>query len=195
MPRPPQVFVSGSGVGYYGPRDDEPVTEEARAGTDFVATMAAAWERAAAPVAASCRLALVRTAVVLGPGGGALGSMRLPFRLGLGGRLGSGEQWMPWIHRDDWVALVLRLLSDGAASGPFNAAAPHPVRNVEFTAALGRVLHRPTLLPVPAAALRLALGEMADMLLTGQRAVPAKAEAMGFEFRFPTVDQALAASV
>ena len=195
LERPPSVFVSGSGVGFYGPRGDEPVTEATPAGSDFVASMAAAWERAAAPVSASSRLVLVRTAVVLGRGGGALGSMLLPFKLGLGGRLGSGQQWMPWIHLDDWVALVLRLLTDGAATGPFNASAPQPVRNVEFTRALGRALHRPTVLPVPAAGLKLALGEMADMLLTGQRAVPAKAEAMGFAFRYPTVDLALAASV
>ena len=153
LARPPRVFVSGSGVGLYGPRGDEEVTEATRAGDDFVATMAVAWEQAAAPVAEACRLAIVRTAMVLGPGGGALARMLLPFKLGVGGRLGSGQQWMPWIHVTDWVALVERLMADDAATGAFNLASPEPVRNVEFTKALGRVLNRPTVLPVPAAAL------------------------------------------
>ena len=194
LARPPRVFVSGSGVGLYGAHGDELVTEATGAGTDFVATMAVAWEQAAAPVAEACRLAIVRTALVLGPGG-ALARMLLPFKIGVGGRLGSGQQWMPWIQVADWVALVERLIADDAATGAFNLASPEPVRNVEFTRALGRVLHRPTVLPVPAAALTLALGQLSDVLLTGQRAVPARAAELGFEFRYPRIDDALAASI
>ncbi len=195
LPRPPRVFVSGSGVGYYGPTSDEYLTEASPAGTDFVATMAAAWERAAAPAAARARLVLLRTAMVVGPGGGALGRMRLPFKLGVGGRLGSGQQWMSWIHLDDWVALTARLIADESAAGAFNLTAPGPVRNAEFTTALGRALRRPTILPVPAMALQIALGELSAVLLTGQRAMPAKADAIGFRFRYPGIDDALAASV
>ena len=195
LPRSPRVFVNGSGVGIYGPHGDEPVTEASPAGTDFVATMATAWEQSAAPVASACRLALLRTAMVLGPGGGALGRMLLPFKFGVGGRLGSGRQWMSWIHLDDWVALVQRLIDDETAAGPFNLTSPGPVRNAEFTKALGGALRRPTLIPVPAFALNVALGELSDVLLTGQRALPAKADAIGFRFRYPRLDQALAASV
>jgi uncharacterized protein (TIGR01777 family) len=121
--------------------------------------------------------------------------MRLPFTLGVGGRLGSGRQWMSWIHLADWVALTQRLIEDAAASGPFNLSAPAPVTNAEFTAALGRALHRPAVMPVPAFALKLALGEIADVLLTGQRAVPAKAEALGYRFRYPRIDEALASAL
>lgn len=195
LPRPPRVFVSGSGVGIYGPRGDEYLTEVTPAGTDFVATMAVAWERAAAPVAARCPLVVLRTSLVLGRGGGALPRMLLPFKLGVGGRLGSGRQWMSWIHLEDWVGLTVRLIDQPDAAGPFNMAAPGPVRNEDFTKALGRVLHRPAMLPVPAFALKIALGEMSDMLLTGQRAMPAKADAIGFRFRYPRLDEALAASV
>ena len=195
LPRSPRVFVSGSGVGIYGPTGDEYLTEASPAGRDFVATMATAWEQAAAPVAAKCRLVLLRTSMVVGRGGGALGKMLLPFKLGVGGRLGSGQQWMSWIHLDDWVALTTRLIGDEAAAGAFNVTAPGPVRNAEFTAALGRALGRPTVLPVPALALRIALGELSDVLLTGQRALPAKADAVGYGFRYPRIDDALAAAL
>lgn len=195
LPKPPRVFLSGSGVGIYGPRGDEYVTEATSAGGDFVASMATQWEQAAAPVASRCPLVLLRTSMVLGRGGGALARMLLPFKLGVGGRLGSGRQWMPWIHVDDWVTLTVRLLNDPAATGPFNITAPAPVRNDEFTKALGRVLRRPTVLPVPALALKLAFGELSDVLLTGQRAMPAKADALGFRFRYPRIDEALAAAV
>ena len=194
LPRPPRVFVSGSGVGIYGPRGDETLTEASLAGGDFVARMATAWEAAAAPVAATSRLVTLRTAVVLGDGG-ALKQLRLPFKLGVGGLLGTGRQWMSWIHLEDWVGLTQRVIEDSAATGPFNLTAPAPVTNAEFTAALGRALHRPTVLPVPAFALRLALGEIADVLLTGQRAVPAKADALGYRFRYPRVDEALASAI
>lgn len=186
----PRVFVSASGVGYYGPGGDERLTEDAPAGHDFVAGMAAAWEAAAAPANTVARLVVLRTGLVLGAEG-ALAKMLLPFRLGVGGRLGSGRQWMPWIHVDDWAALTARLITDPEAYGPFNLTAPEPVTNADFTRALGRALGRPTLLPVPAFALRLVLGEMAELLLTGQRAVPAKAEALGYQFRYPALDAAL----
>ena len=190
----PRVFVSASGVGYYGPHADERLTEDAPAGTDFVATMAAAWEAAAAPAGGAGRLVLLRTGLVLGAEG-ALAKMRLPFRLGVGGRLGSGRQWMPWIHVDDWAALTARLITDTHAHGPFNLTAPEPVTNADFTRALGRALHRPTLFAVPGIALKLALGEMAELLLTGQRAVPAKAQALGYQFRYAQLDPALASLV
>jgi uncharacterized protein (TIGR01777 family) len=194
LPRPPRVFVSGSGVGIYGPCGDETLTEASPTGADFVARMAGAWEAAAAPVAATSRLVTLRTAVVLGDGG-ALKQMRLPFKLGIGGRLGSGRQWLSWIHLDDWVGLAQRVIEDSAAAGPFNLSAPAPVTNAEFTAALGRALHRPAVLPVPAFALKLALGEIAEVLLTGQRALPAKADALGYRFRHPRVDEALASAL
>ncbi|MGD9905179.1 MAG: TIGR01777 family oxidoreductase [Vicinamibacterales bacterium] len=195
LPRPPRVFISGSGIDIYGPHGDDYVTEATPPGHDFMASMATAWEQAAAPVAACCPLVLLRTSMVIGRGGGALARMLLPFKLGVGGRLGSGRQWMSWIHLDDWVALTTQLLTDPAATGPFNLTAPGPVRNEEFTRALGRALGRPTVLPVPAFALRLALGELSDVLLTGRRAMPAKADAIGFRFRYPRIDEALAASV
>lgn len=194
LPAPPRVFVSGSGVGYYGPRGDEQVTEDAPAGRDFVARIAAAWEESAAPAAAHARVLLLRTGLVLGAGG-ALAKMLPPFKLGLGGRLGPGTQWMPWIAVDDWVGITVALITSEQAQGPFNLSAPAPVTNDTFTRALGRALHRPTVLPVPAFALRLALGELADVLLTGQRAVPAKALALGYAFRHPTIDTALEAAL
>jgi uncharacterized protein (TIGR01777 family) len=187
---PPGVFVSASGVGYYGPTGDEPITEAAPAGHDFLGEMAGAWEGAAAPAAAHARVVLLRTGLVMGEEG-ALGKMLLPFKLGVGGRLGSGRQWMPWISVDDWAGLTARLIEDGAARGAFNLSAPTPVTNAEFTQTLGKVLRRPTVFPVPAFALRLALGELSDALLTGQRAVPEKALALGYPFRHGTLEAAL----
>jgi uncharacterized protein (TIGR01777 family) len=191
---PPRVFLSGSGVGFYGATGDDPITEAAPNGSDFVARIAADWEAAAAPAAARSRLVLLRSGLVMGRGG-ALARMLLPFRLGLGGRLGSGRQWMPWIALADWAGIVTALIADSRASGPFNLSAPHPVTNAEFTRALGRALHRPTVMAVPAFALRLALGELSGALLTGQRAVPAKAEALGYAFKHPGIDTALAAAL
>lgn len=187
---PPGVFASASGVGYYGPTGDEPITEAAPAGNDFLGEMAAAWEGAAMPATAHARVVLLRTGLVIGAEG-ALGKMLLPFKLGVGGRLGSGTQWMPWISVDDWAGLTARLIADDAARGAFNLSAPTPVTNAEFTRTLGTVLHRPTIFPVPAFALRLALGELSDVLLTGQRAVPEKALALGYQFRHGTLEAAL----
>lgn len=194
VPTAPSVFLSGSGMGYYGDTGDQRVIETQAVGTDFVARMAAAWEAAAAPAADRARLVLLRTGLVMGREG-ALAKMLTPFRLGLGGRLGSGEQWMPWISVDDWVGIVIHLLTTPDLQGPFNLTAPTPVTNAEFTRTLGRVLHRPTILPVPGFALTLALGELADALLTGQRALPENAVEAGYRFRHETLEPALRAAV
>jgi hypothetical protein len=192
----PKVLVSASAVGWYGPRDDEELDETAPAGEGFLASVCRAWEAAALGAAAhGVRTVALRIGVVLGPNGGALGRMLVPFRACLGGRLGSGRQWMSWVHRDDVVGLVLATLASDAYAGPVNATAPTPVRNRDFTAALARAVHRPALLPVPGVALRLALGEMADMLLTGQRVVPKVATGAGYEFRHPDLAVAIAASI
>jgi hypothetical protein len=136
-----------------------------------------------------------RTGVVAGPGGGFLERMILPFKLGLGGRLGSGNQYMPWVHRHDVVEALIWMMEHSEASGPFNVVSPNPVTNAEFTRCLGKVLHRPTLFPAPAPVLKVALGEMARLLLTGQQAIPAKLNDAGFDFRYPELEQALAHSV
>ena len=194
LPAPRPAFISGSGVGYYGPTGDARITEAAPAGHDFVATMAAQWEAAAAPAEAFTRVVLLRTGLVLGKEG-ALAKMLLPFRLGVGGRLGPGTQWMPWISVDDWVGLTVRLITDDTARGAFNLSAPAPVTNAEFTRTLGTVLRRPTVFAVPGFALTLALGELSDVLLTGQRAMPDKAQALGYTFRHPTLEPALRAAL
>lgn len=193
--RPPAVFASGSGVGYYGPRGDEVVTEATPAGSDFLARVCVEWEAEASRTArAGTRVVLVRTGLVLEREGGALPQMLPPFRFGAGGPVGSGRQYWPWIHRTDWIDLVRWTIRNEAITGPVNASAPLPVTNKEFARALGRALHRPSLLPAPAFALRLILGEMADsLLLSGRRAVPAKAEALGFSFKYNRLDDALAA--
>jgi uncharacterized protein (TIGR01777 family) len=192
---PPPVFVSGSAVGYYGPLGDEIATEDHQAGSDFLAQVCQRWEQEAMRAAsARTRVACIRTGIVLERDGGALPQMLPPFWVGAGGPLGSGRQYCPWIHRDDWIALVRWAIGDAAAEGAINATAPHPLTNAAFAQALGRAMHRPALLPAPAFALRLLLGEMADaLLLSGQNAVPAKATQGGFRFRYEQVDDALAA--
>jgi uncharacterized protein (TIGR01777 family) len=189
----PPVFVSGSAVGYYGPRGDETVTEDTAAGSDFLARVCLQWE-AEATAAPASRVVLLRTGLVLERDGGALPRMLPPFWFGAGGPVGSGRQYWPWIHRQDWIDLVRFAIRTPDASGPINATAPAPVPNAEFARALGRALHRPAVMPAPAFALRLLLGEMADaLLLSGQRAVPARASRLGFSFSFPALDQALRA--
>ncbi len=188
--RPPAVLVNGSAVGYYGARGDELVTETTPPGSDFLADLCVQWEREAEQASSVTRVALVRTGLVLHPGGGALGKMLLPFRLGIGGPIGSGQQYMPWIHRDDWVNLVVWLITQATARGAFNGTAPSPVTNAEFTRALARTLSRPAFIPVPGFGLRLLIGELAESLLTGQRAIPARAEEMGFKFRFRDIESA-----
>jgi uncharacterized protein (TIGR01777 family) len=182
-------------VGYYGPLGDEIVTEDAPAGSDFLAGVCAQWEaeahRAASP---RTRVACIRTGLVLARDGGALPPMLLPFKLGAGGPVGSGRQYWPWIHRTDWIGLVRWVIGTGGAAGAVNATAPEPATNRDFARALGHALHRPSFVPTPAFALRLMLGEMADALvLSGQRAIPAKAEHLGFSFVHTRIDEALAA--
>jgi uncharacterized protein (TIGR01777 family) len=191
---PPPVFVSGSAVGYYGPRADEVVTEETPPGRDFLAEVCKRWEAAAAAASPRTRVLYLRTGIVLERDGGALPPMLPPFRFGVGGPIGSGRQYYPWIHRDDWVGLVRWCVDTAAVTGAVNGTAPRPVENRDFARAIGRAMHRPALVPAPAFAMRLLLGEMADALvLSGQRAVPAKAERLGFKFRYAAVDDALTA--
>ncbi len=188
----PRVLLQGSAVGYYGPCGDELVTEEHKPGDGFLAKVCIDWERSTADVEAlGVRRALLRTGIVLAKGGGALAKMALPFRLFAGGPLGSGRQWVPWIHLADEVGAIRFLLENDAARGPFNLSAPEPVENRGFGRALGEVLHRPSLVPTPGFALHLALGEMAEMILEGQRAVPRALQGLGYTFRFPDLRQAL----
>ncbi len=190
--RRPAVLVNASAVGYYGPRGDEPLDEGAAPGTDFLARVCVAWEDAARGLEPlGVRVAMLRTGVVLGADGGALAKMLPPFRAFAGGPLGSGRQWMSWIHRDDLVEMYLWAIETPAVSGPVNATAPNPVTNRDFARALGKALHRPSFVPAPEAAIRLALGEMSTVVLDGQRAVPKKATDLGFRFRFPELLPAL----
>jgi uncharacterized protein len=191
-PTPPRVLISASAIGIYGSdRGDEPLTEDSPTGDDFLADVCRRWEAEAAPASAFTRLVLLRTGVVLAKQGGALPQMALPFRLFAGGKVGSGRQYISWIHLADWLAMVRQAVADAGMSGPLNLTAPSPVTNAAFSDALGRALHRPAFTAAPAFALRLALGEMAGLLLGGQRVLPARAQDHGFEFRFPTVDVAL----
>jgi uncharacterized protein len=188
----PGVLVSSSAVGWYGARGDERVDEDVPAADDFLAEACAAWEReAAAAEALELRVVRVRTGIVLDRHGGALAKMLPFFKLGVGGPVAGGGQWMPWIHLDDVVGIYLQALDDPAWSGPVNATAPEPVTNKEFSRALGRALHRPAFAPVPGLAVRLLYGEMADIVIHGQRAVPARTEALGYGFRHPALDEAL----
>jgi len=190
---PPAVLVNGSAVGFYGRCGDEIVTEETGAGSDFLAGVCRRWEAQAVTASSSAtRVVCIRTGLVLAHDGGAMAKMLLPFRLGIGGRLGSGRQYWPWIHRQDWVDLVRFVLRTPGAVGPINATAPEPVTNAAFTKEIGRTLRRPTFAAVPGFVLRIALGEMADsLLLSGQRAVPARASQLGFKFAYPSLAVAL----
>ncbi len=194
LPHPPSTFISISAVGIYGHRGEEVLTEASLPGPsdDFLVRVATEWEAAAAPAAAAgIRVVHPRLGMVLGRGG-ALGQMLVPFRLGVGGRLGNGQQWMSWIALDDAVAAIHHALTDTAIRGPLNATSPEPVRNAQFTATLGQVLSRPTVFPVPRAALRLLFGEMADaVLLASTRVLPARLTETQFPFRHPTLHAAL----
>jgi uncharacterized protein (TIGR01777 family) len=192
---PPPVFISGSAVGYYGPLGHEIVTEETPAGSDFLARVCVKWEAEAERASSKrTRVVCLRTGLVLAKDGGALLKMLPPFKLGAGGRIGSGRQYWPWIHRRDWVDLVRWAIVTTNASGPINATSPNPVTNAEFAHSLAHALYRPAFVPAPAFALRFMLGEMADaLLLSGQRAVPAKAQALWFTFHYPHLDDALRA--
>jgi uncharacterized protein (TIGR01777 family) len=191
--RRPGVLVQGSAVGYYGDTGDAAIDETAPAGNDFLAALAREWEEASAPVERlGVRRPVVRTGHVLSRQGGMLPPLRLAFRLFAGGRLGSGRQWMPLIHVADEVGPIRFLIEDGAATGPFNLVAPEPLRNADFARALGRALARPSWLPTPGWLLRRALGEMGDVVLGGQRALPAHLLAAGYRFRFSALPAALA---
>jgi hypothetical protein len=190
--RRPARLLSSSAVGYYGDTGDRVVEESSPPGRDFLAEVAADWEDEAGAVARmGASLVLLRTGLVLGRKGGMLPRVIPPFRLGVGGRLGSGRQWMPWIHIRDWTDLVLFALDRPEVKGPLNLVAPHPVRNAEFSRSLARALGRPALFPVPVLALRLLLAEGATAVLSGQRIRPAAAEAHGFKFSFPDLESAL----
>lgn len=190
----PEVLISGSAVGWYGDSGERQLDENSPPGSvDFGAQLCQAWEQAALKAEPlGIRVVLLRTAPVLAASGGMLARLRLPFSLGLGGRLGSGRQWMPWIHLEDEIALIDFLLKHTECRGAFNACAPEPARNADFTQALAGALKRPAVLPAPAWALRMALGEMSVLLLGGQRAVPQRALAQGFRFRYPALGPALA---
>lgn len=190
--RKPGVLVNASAVGYYGPRGPEPLDEEAAPGDDFLAQVCRRWEaRAREAEALGARVVLVRTGVVLAKEGGALPQFLPPFRAFVGGPLGSGRQWFPWIHLEDEVSLLVWAIDSSSARGPVNGAAPGGQTMGDFCAALGRVLHRPSWAKVPAAALRVLVGEFADVLTTGQHAVPARALQGGFRFRFADSEAAL----
>lgn len=189
----PEVVISASASGYYGDRGDEKLNETSPPGQDFLAQVCLDWEQAVGPlVEAGVRVCWLRIGVVIGQGGGAMEKMLPPFRLGLGGRIGSGNQWMSWIHLQDLVGMIGFLIRQQDCRGVFNGTAPQPVTNREFTRALGRAVHRPAVIPVPAFGLRLALGEFAEFLTASQRVLPQAMQQAGFEFRFPSIDAALA---
>jgi uncharacterized protein (TIGR01777 family) len=195
LQRPPRVLISASAVGYYGSRGDETLTEESAPGVGFLSDVCQAWEAATqAASTAGIRVAHTRFGVVLAPHGGALKQMLPLFRVGLGGKLGSGEEWMSWITLDDLLSGIFHVVEQAELQGAVNFVAPVPVRNTEFTRVLGEVLHRPTLVPAPAFALRAAFGEMADAaLLSSARVLPEKLRASGFRFQHGNIETALKA--
>lgn len=188
----PKVLIQASGIGYYGTLGEETVTEDHPAGDDFLARLAVDWEASTATVEArQVRRVVIRTAAVLSTQGGALPKLVLPYKLFVGGPLGSGRQYLPWIHIDDEVGAIRFLIDNADASGPFNLVAPNVLTNSEFGKAIGRVLHRPSLFPTPAFAMKLLLGEVSTLVLDGQRAVPKRLQALGYAFRFPDAQSAL----
>jgi uncharacterized protein (TIGR01777 family) len=188
-----KVLVNASAVGYYGPHGDEELDENTPPGNDFLAQICVDWERSAlAAQTAGVRVVLVRIGVVLDKAGGALAPFLTQFKLFAGGPTGSGRQWMPWIHHADLTGIILLSLDRAEVQGPINGTAPNPVTNKEFVKALGRALHRPAFLPTPGFALRLGLGEVAGVVLSGQRVLPRKAQQLGYQFQFPTIDAAFA---
>lgn len=189
----PKILVSASAIGYYGCHEDEELTEEDAPGTDTLARMTVDWEKAAqAAEPLGVRVVRVRIGVVQDKEGGALAKMLLPFKLGAGGPIGSGRQWVSWIHHADMTGLLVLALNNPNVQGPMNATAPNPVPNKELSKALGRALHRPSFVPTPGFALKLMLGEVADVIGKGQRVLPQRALALGYAFQFPTIDAALA---
>ncbi len=192
LPRRPSALVCASAIGYYGSRGDEILTESSAPGAGFLPEVCMAWEReAVAAEALGIRVVRVRIGILLDAGGGALQRMLPPFRLGVGGRLGDGRQWMSWIHRDD-LSELFRLAVEKPIRGPLNAVAPNPLANAGFTRELARAVHRPAVFPAPEFALRLMFGEMSEVLLSSQRVAPNAAASAGFVFRFPHLGPALA---
>ena len=187
----PRVLVSQSATGYYGARGDAPLDEAASPGNDFLAGVVVAWEQEATAAESYMRVARTRTGVVLSPSGGALAKMLPFFRLGIGGPVAGGRQYVPWVHLDDVVGAIVHCLDDDDASGPVNLTAPNPVTNTELSRALGHALGRPAVLPVPGMAVKLLYGEMAEMVTTGQRAIPDRLRQLGYAFRHPEIELAL----
>ena len=188
----PGVLITASAIGYYGDRQDEVLTEASAPGKDFLAQVCVAWEQEAARADKfGVRVVRIRIGIVLGTDGGALKQMLTPFRLGAGGRLGSGAQWMPWIHVDDLVGLLVFAAENASIEGPLNGSSPEPVTNAEFTKRLAQALHRPALFPVPKFGLKLAFGELADAMLASAKVVPEAATRSGFKFAYPELGAAL----
>ena len=187
--QPPRVFVSSSGAGYYGPSGDEPKTEDSPPGTDFLAQLCVDWEKEARQaIRPGVRLSILRSGVVLERSGGALVEILRPFRFFAGGPIGSGRQYVPWIHRLDWVEMVRWIIATPEAAGAINATAPHPVTSKVLARSLGSAIRRPYFIPAPAPAVKAMLGEFANTVLTGQRVIPARALALGYHFRYPEID-------
>ncbi len=195
LSRKPRVLVAASAIGYYGSRGDEVLTEQSAPGDDFLGKLCRQWEAESARAEEhGIRTVVLRFGVILSPAGGALARMLLPFKLGAGGRLGSGKQWMAWLTLAEAIGMIRHALDNADLRGAVNAVAPDPVRNADFTKALGRALHRPTLFPAPSFALRFMLGEMADaLLLSSQRVIPGRLQAAGYRFQHPRLDAALQA--
>ena len=192
----PAALVSGSASGYYGPHGDERIGEDAPAGDDFLAAVSVAWEREALEAEGlGMRVALVRTGIVLDADSGALATMLTPFKLGVGGPVAGGRQYMPWIHREDEIGLLLAALDNPGFSGPVNGSAPEPATNRDFSRALGRALHRPAFAPIPAAAIKVLYGDMAQIVVKGVRMVPGRAAELGYTFRHPDLDEALGSTL
>ncbi|HMN26760.1 MAG TPA: TIGR01777 family oxidoreductase [Caldilineaceae bacterium] len=190
----PAVLIQSSAVGYYGTRGDEIITEQSSPGGDFLARVCFEWEASTARAdELGVRRPIIRTGIVLSNDGGAFPRLVLPFRLFAGGKIGSGRQWYPWIHIEDEVRAILFLLQEEKANGPFNLAGPAPVTNQELAVTIGKVLGRPALLPTPAFALQAAFGEMATVILDGQRAAPRRLQELGFVFKYPTAEEAVRA--
>ena len=188
----PETLISASGIGYYGSRGDEKLNEETPPGAGFLAEICQAWEEEVEDDdTESVRTVRIRIGMVLGPGGGALEQIARPFKVLLGGRLGSGRQWVSWIHINDLVGMILWALNDPRVEGPLNGTAPHPVTNREFARTLGRAINRPSIFPTPAFALRLALGTSAEIVLQGQRVLPERAQKLGYVFEFTSLAEAL----
>ena len=188
----PELLISGSAIGYYGDQGDVVLTEQSVTRADFSQQLCADWENEAKQAEQiGVRVCLIRTGLVLADGGGLLQRMVLPFRLGLGGRLGNGRQWMSWIHRQDWIAIAIKMITDSSMQGAYNATAPNPVTNCEFTRTLAHCIKRPAFIPVPAWLLKILLGEMSGLVLGSQRVLPERLLAQGFSFKYTDLSSAL----